>query len=79
MDDSIVHGVPGAEPAMQRLCNGRVSVRLSVCPISIDSSNGGRWVCCRRRLSASNAGSVMLRADGGGSTQTCCFGLHTVG
>jgi len=27
--------------------------------------------CSRRRRSAPNAGSVMLRADGGGSAETC--------
>ena len=27
--------------------------------------------CCRRRCSAEDAGSVLLRADGGGSTRTC--------
>jgi len=29
-----------------------------------------RALCHRRRRSAANAGSVLLRADGGGSTQT---------
>jgi len=28
-------------------------------------------ICCRRRRSAANAGSVVLRAEGRGSTQTC--------
>jgi len=32
--------------------------------------------CCRHRSSAANAGSVMLRADGGGGlTQTCLYAL----
>ena len=30
-----------------------------------------RALCCRRRCSSANVGSVMLRADEGGSTQTC--------
>jgi len=36
----------------------------------IDRQHQLRAPCCRRRCTAANAGSVMLRADGGGSTQT---------
>jgi len=58
---------------------GCPSVRLSLdLHQSLNSNNGGRRVCClaagpccRRRCSTANAGSVMLRADEGGSTQTC--------
>jgi len=49
------------------------SVRLSVCSSvpSIDSSSRSTFAAGRRRRSAANAGSVMLRAEGRGSTQTC--------
>ena len=46
-----------AEYAEQGLCNCRASFRPAI--------------RLSRRLSAANAGSVMLRADGGDSTQTC--------
>jgi len=69
---------------MQGLCNGRVSVRLSVSSIDSNSAAVGfaaergrlqqilidSWYA-RSRRSAANAGSVMLRAEGRGSTQTC--------
>ena len=68
---------PPVQYAQHGLSNGPASVRPSVCLSvpSIDSSNGGRRVCCwapcsRRRRSAAIAGSVTLTADGGGSTQT---------
>jgi len=65
--------------AERSLCNGRMSVHLSVPPID----SGSRRVCCFGRYrsiaayrlqvrSAANAGSVTLRAEErGGSTQTC--------
>jgi len=69
---------------MQGLCNGRVSVRLSVSSIDSNSAAVGfaaergrlqqilidSWYA-RSRRSAANAGSVILRAEGRGSTQTC--------
>jgi len=71
---------------MEQGCNGRASVHLSV-PLTDSSSRGQwvccqvlcgqeidrylRRLCCRRRRSAANAGSIMLRAEGGGSTCSC--------
>jgi len=70
--------------AVQDLCNGRTSVRLSVCLSrrSTAAPAAGRFaaertasrrlraLCCRRRRWTANAGSVILRLrpDGGGST-----------
>ena len=69
------------------LWNGQASIRLSV--PSIDS--GVRRVCCwapsgqeistdsrRRRSAAANAGSVTMRADGGGWTETWFFNSRPV-
>ena len=69
---------------------GCPSVRPSVCPVDRQqqrraASWSGRlqqmsidsWQACSPR-SAANAGSVMLRADGRGSTQTCLLLLNNL-
>jgi len=67
---------PPAEYAQHGLCNGRASVRMSHrlaaadccwCPVG----KRYRSIAARRAAGAGaqHAGSVMLRADGGGSTQ----------
>ena len=60
----------------------RPSVRPSVCPVDrqqqrraagllLSALCSPRTSCCRRPRSTANAGSVMLRAEDRGSTQTC--------
>ena len=55
---------------MQGVCNGQVSVRSFVY-LSLRLTSACR---CPRPRSAADAGSVMSRAEGRGSTQTCLSG-----
>ena len=57
-------GVFAAERPAGRMHQSIIAGAGSACQLSIDIS-------CRRRRSAANAGSVMLRAEDRGSTRTC--------
>jgi len=55
----------------QSLFNGRTSVSPSVCPVDRQQERLRRGLVRATDITAANAGSVMPRADGRGSTQTC--------
>ena len=64
-------------PAVHGLCNGRVSVRLSVRQIksvrqSVDSIRFSIHAAGARALQRTGSVNVLIR---GGSTQTCCYCL----
>ena len=79
---SRVYVTLGCPSVLLSVCLSRQSTAAAACGwFTAECPSGAAYqessdVCCRRRRSAANAGSVLLRAGGQGSTQTCFLQVY---